>query len=64
MGVYNQSYDRFDSQASSVRVTNEFNQKVADAWEEIQVENITCLLVVTNKIEFQTVNTAKQMSTA
>ena len=40
LGIYNQSCDGFDSQAFSVRVTNEFNQQVADAWEEIQVENI------------------------
>ena len=39
LGNYNQSYDGFDSQASSARVTNEFNQKAADVWEEIQVEN-------------------------
>ena len=39
LGIYNQSYDGFNSQAYSVRVTETFNQKAADAWEEIQVEN-------------------------
>ena len=35
--ICNQSYDDLASQASSVMVTGEYNQKVADAWERIQV---------------------------
>ena len=38
--ICNQFFDNLASQASSVRVmTGEYNQKAADAWEEIQVEN-------------------------
>ena len=59
----NQSNDTFALQESSVRVTGEYNQQVADAWEVIQVNLSSCCYQSPKSPEFQTVSFAKGVST-
>ena len=57
---------KFDFQASFVRVTHEFHQKVANASDIMKVKEQLALWLspINLCIEFQRVSIAKQMSTA